>query len=221
MLLAVTGLRREARIVESDEVAVISGGSDRANLIRQIDIALQGPIRGVVSFGVAGALAPKLRAGDCVVASRIIYKRELFACDAAWLKAVASRLPDAQMEAIAGSRTILADTGAKAALYRDTGAAAVDTESHIAARAAQRRGLPFIAIRTISDAAERALPPAALTALKRDGRIDALGVARSLLMQPAQIPALVRTGREAERAFASLLRCFGLLGSRLAFPDFS
>jgi adenosylhomocysteine nucleosidase len=219
MLLAVTGLRREARIVESADVTAISGGGSRVSLQQQIDIALRSPISGIVSFGIAGALAPGLKPGDCIIASRVIDASEAFPCDAVWLKEVASRMPDAHVGAIAGSPTILADIGDKAALYSNTGAAAVDMESHIAARAAREHGLPFIAIRTISDAAERALPPAALAALKPDGGIDMFAIARSILARPAQIPALIRTGRESEKAFAALFRCLGLLGPRLAIPD--
>ncbi len=219
MLLAVTGLRREARIVESDDMAVISSGGDQASLAQKIVIALQRPARGVVSFGIAGALAPSLRPSDCVVASCIIDGRETISCDAAWLKAVASRLPGAYVEPIAGSAMILADTDAKAAFFRRTGAAAVDMESHIAARVARDHGLPFIAVRTISDGAQHTLPPAALVALKPDGRIDFPALARSIFARPSQIPALILTARESERAFAALLRCCSLLGPRLAFPD--
>ena len=124
-------------------------------------------------------------------------------------------VPDAHVEAIAGSRTILADVDAKAALLRRTGAAAVDMESHIAARAARDHGLPFVAVRTISDGAYHTLPPAALVALKPDGRIDFPALVRSLLAQPAQIPGLIRTARKSERAFAALLRCRSLLGPGL------
>ncbi|MGB8365125.1 MAG: hypothetical protein ACLQUZ_00685 [Rhizomicrobium sp.] len=218
MLLAVTGLRREARIVESDDMTTISSGGNQPSLTQQIAIALRGTARGVVSFGIAGALAPALMPGDCVVASHIIDGSEIIACDAKWLKAIVSWLPDAHVAAIAGSRTILADVDAKAALHRRTGAAAVDMESHIAARAARDHGLPFVAVRTISDGADHTLPPAALVALKPDGRIDFPALARSLLAQPAQIPGLIRTARESERAFAALFRCRSLLGPSLAFP---
>jgi len=218
MLLAVTGLRREARIAESESVETISGGGDRASLERQLAVALRNNIRGIASFGVAGALFRDLRPGDCVLASRVIDGDETFVCDEAWLNAAAQRLSDAFVGTIAGSHTILADVSQKSGLFRKTGAMAADMESHVAARAARARNLPFVAIRTISDAADRALPPAALAALKPDGRLDALAIARSLLAHPAQIPNLIRTGRESEKAFAALLRCRSLLGPRLAFP---
>lgn len=219
MLLAVTGLRREARIVENDYMLAVSGGGNRASLEQQIEAALRRDVRGIVSFGVAGALAPELRPGDCVIASAIVDGDRTFPCDATWLQAIAARLSEKIIATIAGSETILGDSNKKRALRLKTGAAAVDMESHVAALAARAHNLPFIAVRTISDAADRVLPPAALSALKPDGTIDVLGVARSLIAQPTQIPALMRTASESERAFAALLRCFDLLGPRLAFPD--
>jgi len=219
MLLAVTGLRREARIAESECVKAISGGGDRTSLEAQLALALQEPMQGIVSFGIAGALAPTLKPGDCVIASHVIDGETVYDCNAAWLNAVAARMSDAQIGAIAGSQFILADIAAKEALFAKTGASAVDMESHVAARAARERALPFLAIRTISDAADRALPPAALAALKPDGALDIAGIARSLLAKPAQIPALIRTGRESEQAFVALFRCLDLLGRLFAFPD--
>jgi hopanoid-associated phosphorylase len=219
MILAVTGLRREARIVESPLIRTISGGGDGVSLKRQLDAALREPVKGIVSFGVAGALASALQPGDCVLASQIVDNGETFMCETSWLRDAARRMPDAQIGAIAGSATILSTAAQKSELYRKTGAIAADMESQLVARAARARGLPFLAIRTISDAADRALPPAALAALKPDGGLDAWAIARSLLTRPRQIPDLMRTGRESEKAFAALLRSRNLLGRLLAFPD--
>jgi hopanoid-associated phosphorylase len=172
-----------------------------------------------VSFGIAGALAPDLAPGDCVIASRIVFGDDSLDCDAGWLRAVAALLPGPRRGTIAGSASILVNAAQKAALFERTGALAVDMESHLAAQAAKDRGLPFIAIRTISDGAQRALPPAARDALRPDGSLDGVRIARSLLKRPQQIPALIRTGRESERAFATLVRVRAALGPRLCFPD--
>jgi len=64
---------------------------------------------------------------------------------------------------------------AKAKLYAATRASAADMESHVAARAARSRGLPFAALRVVSDAADRTLPPAACVALNPSGGIDLMG----------------------------------------------
>jgi hypothetical protein len=113
----------------------------------------------------------------------------------------------------------VAQAAQKEVLYRTTGAAAVDMESHVVARVAGRHRLPFAVARVVSDPARRSLPPAARVGTRTDGRIDFAAVLGSLLAQPWQLPALVRTGLEAERAFRALLGGCGRLGAGLAGPD--
>jgi adenosylhomocysteine nucleosidase len=98
----------------------------------------------------------------------------------------------------------------KTALYAATGAIAVDMESHIAARVAARHDLPFAIVRTISDSADHALPPAALVGMKPDGGVALGAILASLARNPAQLSALLRTGRDAGAAFKALGRAFDL-----------
>ncbi len=79
-------------------------------------------------------------------------------------------------------------------------------ESHIAARVADQNGLPFAAVRVVSDSWQQSLPPAALVAMSTTGKVDLVAVLRSLISQPGQIPALMRTAWEAEKAFRALFR---------------
>jgi len=216
MILAVTGLKREARIVQSPGVRiVIGGGHDLDNKLRA---ALDGA-RGIISIGIAGGLSPDLKPGDCVIATEVASGTERLLADMAWRRTLMQVLPFAKTALIAGSDTISASIDAKAALHRDTRARVVDMESHIVARVAQARKIPFAALRVVSDAYDRALPHAALAAMKPDGGINVGAVIASLLTRPWQIPALIRTARDANAAFATLLRCRSLLGPRLGFPD--
>ncbi|MBK0522909.1 hypothetical protein, partial [Klebsiella pneumoniae] len=82
-----------------------------------------------------------------------------------------------------------------------TGAHAVDTESHVAARIAAEHAIPFVVVRTISDLATQGLPPAALLPLRPSGKPRLTQVIASAVSDPSQIPELMRTGREAGRAF--------------------
>ena len=56
--------------------------------------------------------------------------------------------------------------------------------------------------------------------MKSDGGVDLPAVLRSLLLAPWQLPALIRTGLEAETAFRALLRGHRLLGPGFGGPDF-
>lgn len=120
------------------------------------------------------------------------------------LEALVEQLPNALRGTIIGRDRIMASPAEKAALCAETGALAVDMESHVAARVAARHGLPFAAIRVISDTAHDALPPAALVGMNPDGSMALGRVLLSLARNPAQLPALIRTGRHAEVAFRTL-----------------
>jgi hypothetical protein len=136
-----------------------------------------------------------------------------------WTGRLAARLPGAARGSFLGVDTIVASTAEKADLQRTTGALVVDMESHVAARVALRHRKPFAAARVVCDPAHRTLPPAARVAMKPDGRVDYAAVLRSLMMHPGQLPALIAAGRDAQRAFGSLLRGQRRLGPGLCGPD--
>jgi hopanoid-associated phosphorylase len=162
-------------------------------------------IAGIISVGLGGALSPSLTVGDWVVAERVIDAATTWETDTAWTAHIASALaPAARRGAIVGSDAMVASANAKAALYAATGALAVDMESHVAARVAAAHGLPLAALRVMSDAADRTLPKAALAGMKPNGGMDLPGVLWALTKAPGQLPALIRTGREAETAFRAL-----------------
>ena len=216
-LLAATGLLRERRIIAAPGVEVLAGGGAHARLEADLD-RLAPMAAGIISIGIAGALSPGLRPGDWVVATTVLDGSARFEADADWAGRLRARLPGAAAGIVLGVDAMVADAAAKRALHGESGAVAVDMESHIVARVAQRHGLPMAVARVISDAADHTLPPAARVGMRADGSMDLPAVLRALLADPRQLPALIRTGLKAERAFRALLRGHGLLGPRLAGP---
>jgi hopanoid-associated phosphorylase len=218
MILAATGLQRERRIVAGPDIEAIASGGDPVRLEAMLD-RLAGTASGIISIGIAGALAVGLPVGQWVVADAVLVDGESLPTDAAWTGRLAARLPEAARGGLLGVNAMVADATQKASLHSTTGAVAVDMESHIVARVARRHRLPFAAARVISDAAHHDLPPAVLVGMKSDGGMDLPAVLRSLLANPGQLPALIRTGLEAERGFRALLRGHRRLGPRLGGPD--
>jgi adenosylhomocysteine nucleosidase len=217
-ILAVTGLSKEAKIAGIAGVIAVAGGGDSEGLAQRLS-ALHGDIRGVISIGLAGALSPLLKVGDVILADRILTGLEKWDCDNGWRVRLGSRLPFALQGPLFGSDVIIEKPQTKAGLHDTTGALAVDMESQVAARFAHQRNLPLAGLRVISDDASHVLPPAALVAMKPDGGIALGRVLASLLTKPTQIPALVRTARTSNRAFAELLRCRDLCGVGFAGAD--
>ncbi|MEA2897189.1 MAG: hypothetical protein QOJ84_2804 [Bradyrhizobium sp.] len=214
-ILIVTGLAQEARIAAGPGMTVICGSSDPEQLRLLLATFDPSTIRGVISFGVAGGLCPTLKPGDVVVAT------EVMAGDARWLaglalseELIAGTGPGRRrvvQGGLAGVEKVVAAQAGKAALHLETGAVAVDMESHIAAEYAATVGLPFAALRVISDPAGRALPAIAASAIKANGEIDLRKVLRGLARNPLTLRELVSTGLDFNRALRSLRGCRGFL----------
>jgi hopanoid-associated phosphorylase len=217
-IIAVTGLAKEAKIAGIAGVVAVAGGGDVDGLAAKLN-ALHGDIRGVISIGLAGALSPLLKVGDVVIADRVMTGMEKWDCDEGWRVRLESRLPFAHQGSLFGSDVIIEKPETKSGLHKTTGALAVDMESQVAARFAASRNLPLAGLRVISDDASHVLPPAALVAMRPDGGIALGRVLASLLKKPVQIPALVRTARASNKAFAELLRCRDLCGVGFSGAD--
>ena len=215
MIVAVTGLGREARLISRPDITTVIGGGDANGLKQRIRGALEQGARRVLSIGICGALAPSLDVGDCIVATDVVTEDERFATHGPWTSDLLDSIPNAMPASLAGTDTILATTADKKALHQATNAAAADMESHVAARVARECGLPFAAVRVVSDSAAHTLPPAAMVAMTKSGEVDILAVLRSLATKPGQIPALIRTAWEAEKAFRVLHSCRHVLDPRL------
>ena len=210
-ILAVVGLKREGALIRTPNVVPVAGGGDGTALRAKLEACLikERPAA-VVSVGLGGALSPALQVGDWVVADRVLHGPGAAVPSNALTVQLRSLLQKAFREghvhigAIAASEVMLVDAASKLALHTLTGALAVDMESHIAGQFAAAHGLPFAALRVISDGADRALPKAAQAGMKKDGGMDILAVLRELATDPRQLPALIRTGREAKVAFQKL-----------------
>jgi hopanoid-associated phosphorylase len=218
-LLVVTGLQREARIAVGDGVVTLcSGGNPDVLRERLAAYTLnngRGKVRGILSFGLAGGLASHLRSGDLVISTIVESGGRHHRAHDGWHENAASALGarlSVHRGATAGRDLIQAKSAEKITLHKQTGALAVDMESHIAANYAHDHGLPFAAIRAISDPCTRNLPPIAMDALTPDGKVAVGKVIMGILRDTDQLPALIAVGMDSERAFASLRRCRRLLG---------
>ncbi|MES2751701.1 MAG: phosphorylase [Pseudomonadota bacterium] len=214
-VLIVTGLKQEARIAAGPGLTVICSSSNPVQLREMMTSFDPASIRGIVSFGVAGGLNPLLRSGDVVIASEIVTAQQSWSTASALTENLIA-LPVKRRAVVpgilAGVEEVVTGQVAKAALRATTGADAVDMESHIAARYAEHHGLPFAAVRVISDPSHRSLPELTMNAIKPNGNVDMWKVMRGIARNPKTIPHLISTGRDFSRALRSLRGCRGALG---------
>ena len=211
----VCGLKSEAAAVRGalGDDARIRIGVSGANAARAEDIAKRfcaDGARAILSVGVSGGLDPALEPGNLVIGAAVVDGAgALYESDPGLLAAMRG---DAGRKArIFGADDIIDSAEAKAALFRNHQAVAVDMESHGCARAAAEAGVPFLAVRAIADPADRALPPAALGAVAPDGSTRVLKTLGAALRDPGQFPELMKLGEDSAAATRTLRRDLGPL----------
>ena len=211
-VLAVTGTRREASVLHGLGVGVIAIGGTEAAL----DAALlepDAPLAAIVSFGMGGALDPELRLGDWVIGTGVCGGASAL-CNAEWASDLSRRLPQTRLGSCYADGRLIGDSQEKQELFRKQGAIVVDMESHLVAKAAARLGIPFAILRCISDEAAADLPPAIAVAMRPDGGLALGAIIKSIVMDPAQLPELMRSTVRFNRVFASLKTGAGLAFSQ-------
>lgn len=204
-VLFTSGLMAEAKIARRAGFAAVVGAGDYARTVALVEAAAPGA-ECLVSFGIAGGLAPGLQPGDVILSGEVVDDERRWVSDdlPGW------RIPDlaerigAVEGPVLGSRRIIASQADKARAWSETGAIAVDMESGVVARAAAAAGIPFLVLRAVADPAGRVLPPAALLPLAANGRPAMSQIAVSVVRRPAQIRGLVGVAREARQALAAL-----------------
>jgi adenosylhomocysteine nucleosidase len=197
----VTGLTAEARLLEKTGFLVAAGGGWPEGAYRAAERLIGQGAKALVSFGLAGGLAPGAAPGALLVPRAVAEGADYYPCDPALIAFLGGSTGDT----ILAGTDIAATVAEKAALYGATRIGAVDLESGAVARVARAHGLPFAVLRAIADPASRTLPPAALVPLLPSGAIDLPRILRSVLANPAQIPALIGLARDAGRARAALV----------------
>jgi adenosylhomocysteine nucleosidase len=198
----VVGLTAEARVAERLGYPVLAGGGTPEGAAKAANRLVEQGVNALVSFGFAGGLDPALRPGAVVIPVSILSDGQWYAAE----PALAERFGGLTGHRLIAGTAVAANSNSKRQLHATTQAHAIDLESGSVARVAQDHGLPFAAVRAISDSAERDLPPAALLALDRRGRVDLIQVLGSLLRQPGQLPALISLASDAARARRALIR---------------
>ncbi len=185
-------------------------------------------LRAVLIVGFAGGLDAGLAPGSVAVAETVTdtLTGRCYAADSV-LFATAARVspPDVRVARgpIASTDRVLVRAAEKRDLARTTGAIAVDMESAGAAAAAIEHGVPWLAVRAITDGVGDDLPFDfnALTFQAHGdpyGGVDRGSIVASALLHPWKIPALVRLGIRSSLAARSLAAFLHALLPRISEP---
>jgi len=215
-VVAVTALAFEARIARGAGVSVLCHSA--ADLPAALTRAIERGVSGIISFGIAGGLAQHLSAGDWVVATAVRSGDDVIETDRAWSKRLIDALRGAIPADLVGVDALMLDRSVRDAFFARIRGAAVDMESHVAAKIARRHGVPFAACRVIANAAHRSLPAAAGVGLRSNGKPNLRAVFNSIRKEPRQLPDLMRLAFDTHVARRALRSGRQKLGAALAFP---
>lgn len=165
-------------------------------------------VRGLMSFGTAGALVPGLATGEVLVPECVETAAGTLSTHGAWRVQVMERLTAASLRIVPGNMTeaeaVVGTPAQKAALGAARNAAAVDMESAAVLRVAARHAMPALVLRVIMDPLEMELPAFLLQQSDVYGRTNLAGVVLDLLRSPARLPVILKLSRTFNAATASM-----------------
>lgn len=163
-------------------------------------------VRFLLAIGLAGALSGELRAGELVVANRVVLENGGSATAgqenvASWCRRLggtscAFLTVDRIVTRPSEKRTLLARVG--------RGPAVVDMESYDFVSAAEAARIPVVVVRVISDRADEELPSWLNDCRLKDGSISRFRVALRLLLAPWDLRSLLRMRRRLRIAAQKL-----------------
>jgi adenosylhomocysteine nucleosidase len=134
----------------------------------------------VISAGACGALAPELAVGELVTPETVLGPDGRRHATAAL-----AGLP--RRGTLVTTAQVLGDGAAKARLWLETGAIAVDMESAAILSWAAERGVRGAVLRGVSDSADRGVPADLARVVGEDGRVHPMRAVSAVLARPAAL----------------------------------
>jgi len=200
----------------SELIAVLSGvGMERATVATAL--ALDEGAELLLSLGVSGALSPGLGSGDVVLAGGVILeggggfhaaRKDLLDLAAGALKRAGVVFTRGPLVSTTGA---VLTAGAKARLFRESGALAVDMESGAVAALAAREGVPFLVMRAVCDTAEQGISEDLYDCLDDEGGLMTGRLLGRCLKRPSLLKEMVHLKKSFDSATSSLGRAWRAL----------
>jgi len=162
------------------------------------DVARTEPPDLIILAGLAGA------AQDVAPCPRI--RRVVDLEGNAWMAPMPPTGPGDAAVTLLGVDEPVTSAAEKRRLARATGAALIDTESHVFAERCSAAGLTWCVVRAVSDGPEAGLPPRCLRWIGEDGRTKHARALLDLLKHPSEIGAILALSRRTNAALAALER---------------
>ena len=200
-LLFVASDRMEFRHLRrpADDIRTVANGAGAHRAASGIDNALRAfRPEAIVSMGFCGALDPSLAIGDIVVGTTVFGGDRAFPAEPPVTSASHRRGPVRTADHVVG-------TAEEKRRLHATGAIAVEMEAAGVAQRAQKLGVPFFCIKSVTDLADETMANDFNVVLRSDGRFDTMKVLLQGLRHPwVRLPELFRLQRRCALAARSL-----------------
>lgn len=197
-------------------IGVSGPGSARAE--RMAAQLVEQGATGLVSWGMAGGLDPRIPPGTLIAADRVVTAdRGTYFADAGWRQHILSALSPGltvHEAALFASERLVATPADKARLRRRYAAVALDMESGGIACMASRHRLPFLVLRVVVDPATMALPAAFAELVGGAGRLRPGALINLLMRRPRALWPLLELAWVARIATTTLKRTAPVLRGR-------
>lgn len=181
-------------------LAIAGAGAENAlratrELLRSV------PVAGVISVGFAGGLQEALQTGDLLLAEEVIEEGtgRRFVCQPGLL-----RIEGGSAGILLSAGAVVNSVEAKRVLGSRWGAVAVDMESAGVAQAAAEWGVPFGALKSITDDSRQSLAIDFQRCRSDDGGLSAWKILRESLVTPHGLRELWRLAGSSRRAAENL-----------------
>ena len=163
----------------------------------------------ILSMGFGGALYKGAVPGDLIWASKIfsLTQNSIESVDIPGAEITVRRLSGKvilQEKSIITLDRWMPKSEIEKILPRDFPSLVCDMETYPLAKLAIREGIPFFAVRSITDRIDEDIPQALLDVCDKAGNYSCLKAFRLLLRQPNLVPMSIRLGRNSSRASKNL-----------------
>lgn len=199
----------------SDQIWIIRSGMGHQNALKASEVLIDKGVKSLVSWGTAGALNPKLQAGDLVLAEQVLTAhQERFFTEAHFRQEIAHILSselNIYFGTLWASDTLVEHPQEKENLFQNYQVEAIDMESAALAKIAEAKAIPFAIIRAIVDTRDMKFPKVVSLATRANGEVDYLKFILYALLRPRDWPLIYRLAQAFERAKQSLKRVAQLL----------
>ena len=208
----ITGIEIEANILRKgsqySKSKIISVSNTESNAYTEANEMVKSGCEILVSFGFAGALDPKLSAGDLVIPNAVVdTEGNIFEANYNLHKNLTSHFSKELKPSsgkLFGSECVIWNANEKKRIFERFDTTTVDMESLGVAKAANEGNCSFVVVRAISDTAYQNLPKESLKSFYLSNSIKLGDILIDLTRNLRELPEFLQLAQNSQKAYSCL-----------------